>query len=366
MRDAGTTDALTQALTVPGGTQGWPAARWSLALSQARQSGLLGSLNARLGAAPRPEQARSVLDAAEALAERRHARMQRELVHLAEALEPLDLPWVVLKGTAYMARGLPVSRGRTFSDIDLLVERAHLKRFEDALLVAGWTPDPHTDAHDDRFYREWSHEVPPVVHILRRSTVDLHHALAPPLGRYPVDTSQLLAAAPVLPGYRQLRTLCDTDLVLHSALHLVVSGEFDRGLRDLLDIDGLIRHFSVAEPAFEHQLCARAQVLGLADVLALVQRQRQAVLGVARAPQPTVSAGAALELAVLQPLYAQALRPQHASCAPWWRRLGEKLLYARAHTLRLPLRLLLPHLWHKAWRPKPATSTAPPRATLGG
>jgi hypothetical protein len=59
-------------------------------------------------------------------------------------------------------------------------------------------------------------------------------------------------------------------------------------------------------------------------------------------------------------LLAIALRPNHPSCDGPWTPLARWLLYVRAHWLRMPLRLLLPHLLRKAWErrlPTKAVST---------
>jgi hypothetical protein len=38
-------------------------------------------------------------------------------------------------------------------------------------------------------------------------------------------------------------------MVLHSATHLFYDGELNHGLRDLVDLDDLLRHFSGADAA---------------------------------------------------------------------------------------------------------------------
>ena len=69
---------------------------------------------------PQPEQARSHLQASLHLQGLRVRHMQREIAHLAAALEPLGVPWVLLKGAAYVALELPFAAQRQFGDIDLL------------------------------------------------------------------------------------------------------------------------------------------------------------------------------------------------------------------------------------------------------
>jgi hypothetical protein len=44
-----------------------------------------------------------------------------------------------------------------------------------------------------------------------------------------------------------------------------------------------------------------------------------------------------------------ALRPAHVSSELPWTGLARWLLYVRSHQLRMPLRLVIPHLLRKAW-----------------
>lgn len=360
-------DALLALLRDPSPALPATPRAWSDRIAEARSSGLLPALAHRVQGLPQaaPAQAQAHLAANAHLQVLRVRHMQREIAHLATALEPLGVPWLLLKGAAYVALDLPFAAHRQFGDIDLLVARHDLPRVESALMGAGWIGDAQGDAHDERFYREWSHEVPPVTHVRRGSTVDLHHAIAPPLGRYPVDTRTLLAASQLVPGHRHMRTLQPVDLVLHSALHSVVSGEFDRALRDLLDIDALIAHFSRTDPAFESRLAARAEELRLADVLHLIQTQRQVQLGATPSAWPTLSWWAGCKLRWLSPLFTLAGGTWHPNRASRLRSAAQTLLYLRGHTLRLPLRLLVPHLLTKLrrrWR----DHHAPTEATLEG
>lgn len=358
-------DALLALLRDPASTLPTTPRAWSDRVAEARSSGLLPALAHRVLGLPQPPQARAHLQACLHVQSLRVGFMRREIQHLADALEPLGVPWVLLKGAAYVALDLPFAAHRQFGDIDLLVARQDLRRVENALMGAGWVGDKHGDAHDERFYREWSHEVPPVTHVRRGSTVDLHHAIAPPLGRHPVDTERLMAASVRVPGFQHMRTLQPVDLVLHSALHSVLSGEFDRALRDLLDIDALIVHHRVADPDFEARLSARAAELGLSPVLMQVQWQRQAQLAAMPTHLPTLSARQAFSARLMRPLFTASGGSWHPNRAGFWRSCAQTVLYLRAHTLRLPLRLLLPHLMNKLrrrWR----DHHAPTEATLEG
>lgn len=56
--------------------------------------------------------------------------------------------------------------------------------------------------------------------------------------------------------------------MLHSACHLFHEGEWGHGLRDLVDLDAMLRAFA-AEPGFWSTLLVRAQDLNLGRPLYL-------------------------------------------------------------------------------------------------
>jgi hypothetical protein len=333
----------------------WTARQWETVLGQARRSRLLARLALHaeswpggLAALPAPQ--RDYLAGALRLVQRQRQEVLLELSQIREALSALPGPVVLLKGAAYLLADLPPSRGRVFSDIDLLVPRSALQPTEDALAASGWLsrePDPY----NQRYYREWMHEVPPLEHVQRGSVIDLHHTISPPTSRFRVDGAVLLERARPLAG-SGLYMLAPEDMVLHSAVHLYQEGEFDHGLRDLLDLHDLIAHFE-AEPGFWARLLARAEELGLGEPLSLLLQQRQRRLGAAVPPQHQRAVDALLpgwpRRSLLAALLSRGLRPQHPACDSWDSDLARRLLYIRSHQMRMPLRLLLPHLLRKAW-----------------
>ncbi len=141
-------------------------------------------------------------------------------------------------------------------------------------------------------------------------------------------------------------------MILHSALHLLNEGEFARGLRDLDDIAQLLRRFGSDAP-FWPLLLDRAEELDLRRPLHYALRYAGALLGVA-VPEPVRMAArlappnAALRW-LMDILFSRALRPDHESCRDGLTGVALWLLYVRSHHLRLPPRLLLPHLLRKAY-----------------
>jgi hypothetical protein len=150
-----------------------------------------------------------------------------------------------------------------------------------------------------------------------------------------------------------LYRLGNADLVLHSACHLFLDGEFDKGLRDLVDLDSLIRHFAAA-PDFWPDLLQRARELGLCRVLFYGLRYSGRML---ETPVPADAREELLDAAPpawmlywMDAAFIRALRPDHPSSDDRWTAIARHALYLRAHWMRMPMRLLLPHLVIKAWK----------------
>ena len=330
--------------------------QWELLIGQARQSHLLARL-AQLIVDLRiedqlPAGAWRHLQPALTWVARQRLAVHWELDCLSRALAAVPTPVVLLKGAAYLMAELPPARARIFSDIDILVDRRHIDAVESALLAAGWISQ-ELDAYNQRYYRQWMHELPPVRHVKRGSVIDIHHTITPPTSRFAVDGALLLQRRlPLAPG-SALAVLDPVDMVLHSAVHLFQEGEFDHGLRDLLDMDDLLLHGAAAGADFWPSLFARAQALRLQVPLyhALVHVQR--LFGTAPPPQ------LASQVQALQPnalsrlsmgwLLRHALRPMHPSCNAPGTGLARLLLYARSHWLRMPPHLVLRHLARKTW-----------------
>ncbi len=341
---------LLRALRDPAALAHFDAAEWSLLLRQANAAGLLARLQAQaqqLGTASHfPVAVQRQMNAAQVAVRRQTTAVHWEVRQIARALESLDVPVVLLKGAAYAAADLPAALGRTFSDVDILVPKAMLEPVERALVISGWIGS-ELSAYDQRYYRRWMHELPPMLHIRRRTPLDVHHNILPETARIKTRPERLLKAATRLPGYTQMFIPSPVDQVLHSATHLFHEGEWAHGLRDLSDLDLLLRgHARVA--GFWPALCARAAELNLRMPLRLALRYAQRVL---HTPVPVDVAQdlAADRSAWLHDcLFLNGLASAHHSLHTRLTGTAQGLLYVRSHWLRMPLHLLLPHLAHKA------------------
>ena len=330
------------------------AVQWDLLIRQSKAANLLAHLYTVLVDAGLedkiPHQPGNHLRASNMVAQRNRLAVQWEITQLLEAVHPVAVPVVVLKGAAYAMAGLPISRGRMFHDIDILVPRSALEDVEKRLQVWGWRTT-HSSGYDQRYYRTWMHEIPPMKHIKRQTVLDIHHAILPLTARLHPDSNKLLERATNGGDGSELYWLCDVDMLLHSATHLFHDGELENGLRDLVDIDSLISGFS-NRYGFWKDLCDRASEMDLVRPLFYALRYAESILGTAipdniKKSLDSKTPGRWL-LASMDMMFMRALQPDHASCNMLGTNLARWALYIRSHYLRMPLRLLLPHLLRKA------------------
>lgn len=342
---------------------------WDDLIPQARASGLL----ARLAVCARslddyvamPQRPRHHLDAALILADKHRRDVIYELDRIRDIIGKRVGTIVLLKGAAYLAAGLPPSAGRTFNDIDILVPEENLAPAEALLRLAGWRND---DIHpyDDRYFRRWMHQIPPLTHGGRQSTVDVHHSIVPPTARIGAASAGLLMQRiQRLADRPDFAVLAPEDMILHSATHLFNEGEFGRGLRDLSDFDLLLRHFGTCDQ-FWSKLVDRAVETGLARPLFYALRHASRLFGT---PVPGATTKTLRRSAPTQPALwlmdwalAQALAPHHKSCSDSLTPVALFVLYVRAHYLRMPFPLLVVHLARKGFRRltfQPAEIAAP-------
>ncbi|HEY0043477.1 MAG TPA: nucleotidyltransferase family protein [Allosphingosinicella sp.] len=309
---------------------------WTALLAAARAESLLGSLAFRLGGVEVPQKVERVLAAARTDSAQARAQALWEAEMARRALAPLGVPVVLLKGTAYAAAGLGPAQGRSIGDLDILVPRDALAQVEQALLGAGWEWVKE-DAYDDTYYRTWMHELPPLIHKERDRMIDVHHTILPLTARRRPDAEAMIADS--VPLESGLRILAPEDMVAHAAAHLFADGDLAGGLRNLWDIDRMLRDFG-ADPAFWPRLRARATRHQLLSPVRRAVRIANRLYG-APIPPDWSKGGAA------DPLFRRRLLARDG-----WGRETRKplrlLFYVRSHWLRMPPLMLARHLWTKA------------------
>jgi len=342
-------ELLLRGLREPHALRHLGPAEWELLIRVARRGRLHGVLPARLAADGAlhfvPDRVLTHLESGAAVARYRLQMARLEQHHLARALADVGAPLVLLKGGAYAAQGLAVAEGRPLNDLDIMTPAEHLPRVEAALRRSGWR-SPVEDPYDQRYYREWSHEVPPLRGEGRMLEVDLHHTILPPTGRLRADADRLFADAVPLAG-SPFSVLSPADQVLHASVHLFQDVDVAERLRDVVDLDGLLRAYG-DRPRFWTALVEHAAHHGLQRPLWYALHFARVWLGTPiDAAVPTALSSCApnaVTQALMHALFGSTLLPFHPDRGPTLRRTAAwQLLRTRAMWLRMPPGLLVRH-----------------------
>jgi len=345
---------LQSVLANPAEVTGLAAGELDLVLRGMRRVRLLGWLGTRLEETGDlqylSEAAREQLASALVVAAARARLARWELDRVAWALESRASPRVIaLKGCAYLLRGLPNAAGRSFADVDLMVAEEDLNRVERALARRGWLA-AELSPYDDNFYRAWSHELPAMVHAEREVEVDVHHNIRGRFAPFRPDATLMIRASVPIAG-SGFRSLSDPDLVLHAMTHLMFGGDLADGLRDLVDIDMLIRHFADTDDAFWQRFVARAERLdlGLPAFYSLRYAVRLIGTPVPETVLESIAAHAPVAIVVrlMDRIVPAALFPQDPDQMSARVAIARWLLYVRSHWVSMPPLMLLRHLAYK-------------------
>ncbi|MCC2614909.1 nucleotidyltransferase family protein [Aestuariibacter halophilus] len=193
---------------------------------------------------------------------RAHARdIRMEVNHICTALRVANLSPVFLKGTAYLLAEDDACEGRLFSDVDIFIPAADLDAAERVLQWRGWKSGK-LNAYDQQYYRQWMHELPPMVHQGRGMTLDVHHSLLPLTARFAFDPNSL-----EIEQKNTVQVLSPVDRLLHCIVHLMMETAFEKGLRDMADIDAMCRQFALQSPTFWTDFLQRVATTGLGRLI---------------------------------------------------------------------------------------------------
>ena len=162
----------------------------------------------------------------------------QELSRLVRSLNGAGIVPVILKGGALAGRLYRNVALRTLSDLDLLVRPEEAPAAERALRGAGYgyaDPDAIGD-YDDH------HHLPPYAPPRGHPRIEIHTALLHRRQRAEPDVAAMRERSrEVAVGDGTARVFCPEDQLLHAALHLALSDRFVRGVKDVVDIDRLVR-----------------------------------------------------------------------------------------------------------------------------
>jgi len=249
----------------------------------------------------------------------------------------------LLKGAGYVFSESSASIGRIFSDIDILVRKDDLADFEQSLNLLGWVS--RSDNYDDTYYRQWAHEIPPMIHINRSSVIDVHHNIVPIVsGRAP--TAELLwnETKRIDDGVQVLST---SAMFVHSAIHLFFKEEFYFGFRDLTDLMCLFLEIKNSRGDIE-KVKALAADLGFELEVYLALRYLKIILHIEEAEnalhQFVDVKPSRLKLLFYDWMYLRVLIPQHSLTTKKFTGVASSLAFLRGHLLKMPLHIFIKHI----------------------
>lgn len=365
------TSLLIKVLQSPEIISNFNAKAWNLLLRQASSAKMLAQLACHFNShnliSAVPEKILNHINSEQVKVAHLHTQVNQEVQALNQLFNKLAIKAIYLKGTAYLLADLPLAQGRLFADIDILLNKNDIAKVEVSLKCHGWKSQK-TDDHDQAYYRDYMHEIPPMQHIMRGTVIDIHHNILPVCNNNKIDISLLSSDALTLTNndthHHDSNVLAPAAMFLHSAIHLFHEGELEQGLRGLSDLDMLLSHFEKSEVNFSQQLIALATKINQQQSLFYAWRYLSKIL---KRELPNTAQtflkdyqAQVTHLTTVDFIFTNLFTAHHSTTASWRFTLAAQLAYWRGHLLRMPLRLLIPHLLKKSWVQLSELSTKDP------
>lgn len=283
--------------------------------------------------------------------ERQSFHVGNEVSRIDSILKKVDIKAVFLKGAAYNLEGISSLRGRTMSDIDILVSSNKLVATEQRLKTLGWQLKDVTE-YDDKYYRKFAHEIPPMFDPVSGTILDIHHNLYLPVSGRAPDEKILLQHKTALGS--GVFVLSRHMQALHTCVHLYWNEDVSSSLRDLYDFTCLCR--VDATDNFWRDIINTSEKMGLShllfDVLCMAEYffYLKYPVDIKRKLYGRHYSGRLnLRRKWVQYFMKRALIPDTRVCSSTSLSIFRFAAYIRGHFLKMPLTILFPHLVKKAW-----------------
>lgn len=325
---------------------------WQNVIFVLREAKLLGSLYHTAKQAScyddYPDYAQKHLFSAQIYAQRQAQQITFESLEIRALLEQVGVTAVFLKGAGYTLRNSLNGRGRVCSDIDILVTKENLPKAERHLKSNRWQSEQLND-YDEKYYRQWAHEIPPLFQINRATVLDMHHNVYLPIsGRSPDIDLFLDSRDKTESGCFVLNPRLS---LLHSIIHLFTNEDSSSWMRDLFDIYLLAKEFNddnlwedIIELGnktnfqFEVYCCLKA--LEYYSLMTLDRTSKKFIEGF----EVTKRQSWILENAILP-----AFCPEHSLLMTNKISRAKNLVYLRGHWIKMPLGVLIKHFTFKSF-----------------
>lgn len=284
---------------------------------------------------------------ADTLTKNHEQQVKFEVAELLNTLSRSQRKYLIfLKGAGYTLSDGKVGQTRIYNDIDILTNKSAIDGLEKRLCVFGWLSEELTE-HDEKYYRKWAHEIPPLRHGKRGTIIDIHHNIVPIISGRHIDADKFAAHSVTTPEGFQI--LSYAAMTMHSLIHLFFNEDVEKGYRDLIDIHTLMTFHSDGE--YWQELIALAKETGFELELYLACRYVHKILETKIPENITeqIDSCRPWNLGYLDFMYMRALKPSHPICRPKLFGLAEFLILIRGHFQKMPLHILIFHLTTKSF-----------------
>lgn len=170
----------------------------------------------------------------------RNLRYRQGLGEIADALSPLGIPLIVLKGVYLAAVIYDNFALREMVDIDILIPKADLAKAAEVMIDMGYQP---TETFSNELEITEAHHLPPFIKP-NVAVVEIHWSITSPYYYYHIEPTELWdRAVPASIGGKDMLGLSPEDLMLHLCFHTSYQHNFSFGLRPFCDIAETIRFY---------------------------------------------------------------------------------------------------------------------------
>jgi hypothetical protein len=278
-------------------------------------------------------------------------RQAHQVRHEAETLDTLmstsNVKPIFLKGAAYVLRDNINHFGRVMSDIDILVKSEELETVEALLKKNSWATNV-LDDYDQQYYRNWAHELPPYRHVYRGTTLDVHFTLLPPISGIEIDKCILFSEVQAVAGNKLV--LSPNLLVLHCIIHLFFNEDFSKSFRDILDIHLLVEQLEASEGLEKIRMLAVQMGFYKELYYALSIRDEIFHTNCLQDNKFHCPSIPLITRFFIQYVVYRSVMPSHDLIFSYWNNFARFIMYIRGHFLKMPLRILIPHMLVKTKR----------------
>jgi hypothetical protein len=336
---------VCQAFIAPETTLAFTAKQWQQLVLILRHQQLLASYSSVFKQADifqqLPTQTQRHFLNADALAENHKKQVLFEAFELQRELAGKQQYLIFLKGAGYTLSGAQVGDTRVYNDIDILADKESIDVIEKRLCLLGWLSEELTE-HDEKYYRKWAHEIPPLRHGKRGTIVDVHHNIVPIISGRQVDADKF--AKNSVTTKEGFQILSFAAMTLHSLIHLFFNEEVKKGYRDLIDIHTLITTNNNKEFWLSLMTLANETEFELELFLACRYAKKILRTEIPDFAQDKINQFCPWNIAFLDFIYEKALKPNHPVCRPKFFAVAEFTVLIRGHFQKMPLHILIYHL----------------------